>query len=147
MVVLLRGPSIMSTGLRRILCIDDDEDILILAQMSLESVGGFDVKICTNAIDAIDIAQEFLPDYILIDYMMPNMDGPAALEAFRSIPALENTPVAFMTARAAPEEVESYLAIGANAVIAKPFDPMNLAEQVRASWQAARSDGAHRAAS
>jgi CheY-like chemotaxis protein len=73
---------------------------------------------------------------ILLDVMMPGMDGPSTLEALRERPALADTPVAFMTAKVQPAEVAHYKSLGARDVIAKPFDPMTLASQVQSIWKA-----------
>jgi CheY-like chemotaxis protein len=103
--------------------------------MALELVGGFEVKICSSGEEAVCEAEDFAPDMILLDVMMPGMDGPSTLEALRKKPALAETPVAFMTAKVQPTEVAHYKSLGARDVIAKPFDPMTLADQVKAIWE------------
>ncbi|MEI6415330.1 MAG: response regulator [Pseudomonadota bacterium] len=124
----------MST-LNRVLYVEDEPDIQAVAKIALEVVGGLTVKICSSGEEALREAEAFLPDMILLDVMMPGMDGPSTLRALRERPALAVTPVAFMTAKIQPPEVSHYLSLGALAVIPKPFDPMTLASQVRAIWE------------
>jgi len=125
----------MST-LQRILYVEDEPDIQAVAKLALEMVGGFNVKICSSGEEAVREAEAFAPDMILLDVMMPGMDGPSTLKALRTLPALADIPVAFMTAKVQPAEVALYRTLGARDVIAKPFDPMTLASQVRAIWEA-----------
>lgn len=125
--------------LNRILYVEDEPDIQMVAKLALEMVGGFAVKICSSGQEAVSDAVAFNPDLVLLDVMMPGMDGPATLQALRGLPELNGTPVVFMTAKVQPQEVEHYKSLGAVDVIAKPFDPMTLATQVRAAWD--RRDG------
>ena len=117
--------------LKRILYVEDEPDIQAVAKMALEMVGGFTVRICSSGEEALGVAADFAPDLILLDVMMPGMDGPSTLKALRNLPSLAKIPVAFMTAKVQPQEVEQYRSLGALDVIAKPFDPMTLADQVR----------------
>jgi len=121
--------------LQRILYVDDETGIQSVAKLALEMVGGFTVKLCGSGEEALREAAAFAPDLILLDVMMPGMDGPATLAALREQPALAAIPVVLMTARAQAEDVARYLSLGALDVIAKPFDPMTLASQVRAVWE------------
>lgn len=123
------------SALPRILYVEDEPDIQAVARMALEMVGGFEVKVCSSGEEALREAEHFAPDMILLDVMMPGMDGPSTLEALRRNPSLADTPVAFMTAKVQPAEVAHYKSLGARGVIAKPFDPMTLAGQVRELWQ------------
>ena len=122
------------SALPRILYVEDEPDIQAVARMALEMVGGFEVKVCSSGEEAVREAEDFAPDMILLDVMMPGMDGPSTLEALRQKPSLVDTPVAFMTAKVQPSEVAHYKSLGAREVIAKPFDPMTLASQVQAIW-------------
>jgi CheY-like chemotaxis protein len=115
--------------------VEDEPDIQTVAKLALESIGGFQVEICSSGKEAIEKAPSYYPDLILLDVMMPGMDGPTTLQDLRNIPELANTPVIFMTAKVQPHEVESYKALGAIDVIAKPFDPMTLADTVRSKWE------------
>ena len=120
--------------LATILCAEDDPDIQAILQMSLGVVGGYTVLLTSNGLEALDRAPAFAPDLILLDVMMPEMDGPTALESLRSDPALAETPVVFLTAKAQHHEVEQYRALGIAEVIQKPFDPLALPDQIRAIW-------------
>lgn len=122
--------------LQRILYVEDEADIQAVAKLALEMVGGFTVKICSSGDEAVKEAVAFAPDMILLDVMMPGMDGPTTLAALRTLPSLTNVPVAFMTAKVQPQEVAHYKSLGALDVIAKPFDPMTLADKVRAIYKA-----------
>jgi len=117
--------------LQKILYVEDESDIQSIARLALETVGGLTVEICSSGTEAIEVAEEFDPDLILLDVMMPGMDGPSTLAELRKIPSLEDRPVVFMTAKVQPHEVEHYRELGAVDVIAKPFDPMTLADKVR----------------
>jgi CheY-like chemotaxis protein len=121
-------------AMKRILLVEDDPDIQIVTSLALGSFGRFAVKVCGSAREALEIAPAFKPDVILLDVVMPGMDGVRALRAFRRWPAFAHVPIIFMTARVQPHEVERYQELGSAAVIAKPFDPATLAETVRAIW-------------
>lgn len=121
--------------LERILCVEDDPDIQAVIQLALETVGGFTVKLCASGRAALDSVVGFQPDLILLDVMMPGLDGPGTLVALRQLPDAATLPVIFMTAKVQPDEVARYLSLGALAVIAKPFDPLTLAQDIRAHWQ------------
>ena len=127
------GGTVVST-LQRILYVEDEPDIQAVAKLALEMVGGFTVKICSSGEEALRDAEAFAPDMILLDVMMPGMDGPSTLKALRMLPTLAEVPVAFMTAKVQPSEVQQYRALGARGVIAKPFEPIALANQVREIW-------------
>jgi CheY-like chemotaxis protein len=125
----------MTAPLQHILCIDDEPDIIEIAGMCLETVGGFKVTLCTNSAEAVTLAKEAQPDLILLDVMMPVMDGPTTLKKIREDHSLDAIPVIFMTARVQPQEVKEYLGFGAIGVIEKPFDPMALSNQVLQLWK------------
>jgi CheY-like chemotaxis protein len=120
--------------LTRILYVEDEPDIQAVARVALQVVGGFTVKICSSGEEALREIAGFNPDLILLDVMMPGMDGPGTLSALRKLPELDRIPVTFMTAKVQPSEVEHYKSLGALEVIAKPFDPMKLASQVQRIW-------------
>jgi two-component system, OmpR family, response regulator len=122
-----------ASPLRRILFVEDDPDIQVVATMALESLGGFSVFACGSGAEALSRFGEISPDLVLLDVMMPGMDGPATLAALRQLPS-GGVPVVFMTARVQAHEIASYREMGAADVIAKPFDPMTLAETVRTIW-------------
>jgi CheY-like chemotaxis protein len=124
------------SNLNRILYVEDEPDIQEVARMALEMVGGYTVQICSSGQEAVEVAAGFAPDLILLDVMMPGMDGPTTLKALREIDTLSNTPVAFMTAKVQPNEIQEYVELGAINVIPKPFDPMTLSSQVAEVWDA-----------
>ncbi|MDP3534732.1 MAG: response regulator [Halomonas sp.] len=120
----------------KVMYVEDDPDIRDIASMALEDVGGLTAKICESGEQALKEVGEFTPQMILLDVMMPGMDGPSTLQALRQHGYVsETTAVAFMTAKVHPEEVARYKELGAIGVIAKPFDPMTLADDVRAIWK------------
>lgn len=121
----------------RVLLVDDDPDIRKIGALSLVAVGGFQVEVAESGAEAIAKGAERAPDLILLDIMMPGMDGVATLAELRKLPGLAGTPVVFFTARVQRAEVEELVALGAMGVIGKPFDPMTLASQVRALLAAA----------
>jgi two-component system, OmpR family, response regulator len=125
-----------SCTLKRIFYVEDEPDIQAVAKLALEAIGGFTVQVVSSGQAALDQAPSFAPDLILLDVMMPGMDGPTTLKSLRQIAALATTPVIFMTAKVQPQEVAAYKEMGALDVIAKPFDPMTLAENVKQIWAA-----------
>lgn len=115
----------------RILYVDDEADIREVAEMSLDLDPDFEVRTCSSGADAIVVAPEWQPDLILLDVMMPGMDGPETLKALRTDDRTASCPVVFITARTQSYEVERFLSLGAAGLIAKPFDPMSLAGDVK----------------
>ncbi|MDX2100313.1 MAG: response regulator [Leptolyngbyaceae cyanobacterium bins.59] len=123
-----------SPGLVRILYIEDEPDIQAIARLALVAVGGFTVEICSSGQEALQMVTSFHPDLILLDVMMPEMDGPATLKALRTLPETTRTPVIFMTAKVQSHEVLQYKEMGAIDVISKPFDPMTLSSTICSIW-------------
>ena len=124
------------TSLTNILYVEDDLDIQAVAQIALEVVGGYTLKTCSSGAEAIAaIDGGFVPDLLLLDVMMPNMDGPTTLAELRKKTTTASTPVIFMTAKVQSSEQDYYFTLGAIGVIAKPFDPMGLSVQVRTLWE------------
>lgn len=122
--------------LKKVLYCEDEPDIRTIAEMALVHVAGLEVRLCEHGGLAVAAAREFHPDLILLDVMMPNLDGPGTLQALKGEPDLAQIPVVFMTAKAMPTEVASLRSLGAIGVIAKPFDPMQLGQQLLAIWEA-----------
>jgi len=121
-------------SLRTILYVDDDPDIRQIVQMALGLGQGLAVHTGESGEQALALARELQPDLVLLDVMMPGLDGPGTLSRMRADPALSRIPVIFMTAKAMPQEVARFCAMGAAGVIPKPFDPMRLVQQVVAVW-------------
>ena len=121
----------------RVLYVDDEPDIRTVAVMSLQLNKDFEVHECASGADALQMARDWQPHVVLLDVMMPEMDGPMTRAAMRGDAATSDIPVVFVTARTQPSELERLLELGVTGVIAKPFDPMTLAQQVTAlmGWQ------------
>ncbi len=117
----------------KVLVIDDEEDIRAVSRMSLERVGGWDVLVAESGERGLDLAADERPDLILLDAMMPGMDGPATIKRLKASPATSEIPVLFLTAKLQPADRQRYLELGAEAVISKPFDPMKLPDEVRSA--------------
>jgi two-component system, OmpR family, response regulator len=115
----------------KVLLIDDEEDIRSIGKLSLEAVGNFQATLAASAAEGIKSALSDRPDLILMDMMMPGVDGLAALLEIRRTPALERVPVVFLTAKAQRSDVARYLEMGAAGVICKPFDPMTLPLEIQ----------------
>ncbi|MBP53001.1 MULTISPECIES: response regulator [Marinobacter] len=125
----------MST-LQKVAYVEDDPDIREIAALALEDVGGITLKTCESGEVALREIPAFEPQLILLDVMMPGMDGTETLTALRKQGAItEATLVVFMTAKVHPEELERYKKMGVAEVISKPFDPMTLADDIRAIWE------------
>lgn len=115
-----------------VLHVDDEPDIREVAAFALEMDPGLTVRSVASGLDALEtLSGGFAADVILLDVMMPELDGPGTLARLRHLPGHANTPVIFMTARAQSFELDRFLGLGAIAVIIKPFDPMTLSQQVR----------------
>ncbi|MDB5802706.1 MAG: hypothetical protein JWN73_28 [Betaproteobacteria bacterium] len=122
------------TPLKRILQIDDDEDILIVGQTALQGYGGFEVRIAQSGGEALKVAGDFAPQLILLDWMMPGMDGLATLRALQQAPTLAQVPVVYLTAAVSPGLREAALAAGAIDVLIKPFVPRQLVADLNRIW-------------
>ncbi len=121
--------------LHTVLYVEDDPDIRYITGLALTELGGFNLCSCESGADALSKAVEFRPDLLLLDVMMPGMDGMQTLTALRELPHLAQTPVVFMTARVQAQDLASYRALGAIGVVQKPFEPMTLAERLHALWR------------
>ena len=115
----------------KVLLIDDEADIRSVGRLSLEKVGGWDVVDAGSGEEGIELARREQPDAILLDAMMPGIDGPATIERLKASKETSGIPVLFVTAKLQAADRERYLQLGAKGVIAKPFDPMALAPTVR----------------
>jgi two-component system, OmpR family, response regulator len=120
--------------LKHVLSVEDDADLRLLLQLALETVGGLQLTLCERGEQALAAARRERPDLVLLDVMLPGLDGPATLRVLREDPGTAAIPIVFMTAQAAPTDCAALRALGAIDVIAKPFDPLQLAAVVRAIW-------------
>jgi CheY-like chemotaxis protein len=114
-----------------VLLVDDDPDIRMVSGLSLTRVGKWAVHAAASGAEALALLATVRPDVILLDVMMPLMDGPTLLGRIREIPALAHVPVIFLSAKVQAREVKRYLELGAAGVIVKPFDPMKLPDDIR----------------
>lgn len=116
-----------------VLYVDDHEDMRDVVEYSLQLDQGVTVQVVSSGVEALALldAGEFTPDVVLLDVMMPVMDGPAVLQAIRARPAFANTPVIFVTARTQPGELSAFNALDIIGVITKPFDPLAFAPEMR----------------
>ena len=121
--------------LNRILMVEDDLDIQAVARLALETLGGFTVAMCSRGREALETAPMFHPDLIVLDVMMPEMDGPTTLKHLRALPPMGAVPVVFMTAKVMPHEIDYYKTLGALDVIRKPFDPVTLSATLNTIWE------------
>jgi len=117
--------------IRKVLLVDDEDDIRTIGQLSLSRVGGWQTVLAASGAEAVTKAAAEQPDLILLDVMMPGMDGPTTLGQLRAQDSTARTPVIFMTAKIQKQEVARYLELGAVGVIGKPFDPMTLPAEIK----------------
>jgi two-component system, OmpR family, response regulator len=115
----------------RLLIVDDDEDIRLIARMSLERIGGWEVLDAASAEDAVEAARSGPLEAVLLDVMMPGVDGPATLQLLRPVIG-PDTPVIFLTAKTQSADRERLAELGVAGLITKPFDPMTLPDELSA---------------
>lgn len=114
----------------KVLLVDDEEDIRTIGAISLRRIGGWQTVLAGDGPEALEVARRERPDVILLDVMMPELDGPDVLRRLRADPETCAIPVIFLTAKVQPGELGDYLELGAAGAIAKPFDPLTLADDV-----------------
>src|SRR3954451_5971523 len=119
-------------ALQKICYVEDDEDIQRIVRMSLERIGKMTVEVVTDSMKAIDVMVAFKPDMVMLDWMMPGMDGPTLFRKMRQDPQVSGLPVVFITAKATQRDTDELLRLGAAGVLTKPFSPKDLPEQLRA---------------
>lgn len=115
--------------------VEDDPDIQLVTRLGLEICGSYEVRVCGSGAEAVQSAMAYAPDLILLDMMMPGMDGLATMDALRKLPGLAATPMIFLTANAHEQLRQDLLKRGALGVILKPIEPQGLVDQIRAIWQ------------
>ena len=121
--------------LKTVLYVEDDKDIQTIGKLTLETFGKLNVVICNSGKEALEVIKDVKPELVLMDVMMPEMDGITAMLEFKKDSELSEIPVIFMTAKAQVHEVEKYNQIGVAGVIVKPFDPMQLCPQINEIWE------------
>lgn len=120
--------------LTKILYAEDEIDVQTVVELTIQSMSDYEIKVCDNGKRLLECVNEYNPDLILLDVMMPEMDGPTTFKHLQSTEATKNIPVIFMTAKAQVHEVETFKEIGALGVITKPFDPMSLCDEIKEIW-------------
>jgi len=123
-----------ATPLNRICYVEDDEDIRRIVRMTLERVGKMTVEVVGDPTMAIEAMTAFRPDLVMLDWMMPKMDGPTLFRQMKLRPETSSLPVVFITAKASQHDLEELLRLGAAGAISKPFSPKDLPDQLRAIW-------------
>ena len=118
-------------SLNHIMLVDDEADIRTIAELALSSVGGWNVVLAGSGQEALTRLAQQPVDLVLLDVMMPDMDGPTVLKRMRDSETLAHIPVIFMTAKVQRREIDHFLDLGALGVIGKPFDPMHVSDQIR----------------
>ena len=127
-------------SLHKILYVEDDADIRKIVSMSLEMLGDYTVAACASCADALEVVDDFEPDLLLLDVMMPDVDGPATLRALRKRESTADAPAVFITAKVRAGDMAHYRRLGVRDVIVKPFDPMALSDRIGEIWQQYRSE-------
>lgn len=125
--------------LERVMLVEDDPDIALLARIALEEFGGLGFVHHPCGVDALEAIGTDPPDLLLLDYRMPGMNGAEVMAAVRQTDLGRDVPIVFMTASLMPKHVERLRELGALEVLAKPFDPLTLAEQIKTIWAAHQS--------
>ena len=121
--------------LNRICYVEDDEDIQRIVRMSLERVGKMTVEVVGDPTLAIDAMNAFKPDLVMLDWMMPKLDGVSLFRQMQARPETQALPVVFITARASQRDLDELMKIGAAGTISKPFSPKDLPDQLREIWK------------
>lgn len=121
-------------ALNRICYVEDDEDIQRIVRMSLERIGKMTVEVVGDPTKAIEAIKVFKPDLVMLDWMMPVMDGPTLFRQMKARPETGSLPVVFITAKAAQRDLDELMTLGAVGTISKPFSPKDLPDQLRAIW-------------
>ena len=121
--------------LKTILYVEDDKDIQVIGKITLETFGNLNVFVCNSGKEALETINDVKPDLVLMDVMMPEMDGITTMLELKKDPKVCEIPVIFMTAKAQVHEVERYNKIGVAGVITKPFDPVKLYPQICEIWE------------
>lgn len=123
------------SDLKRILYAEDEHDVQTIVEISVWSTSNYQIKICDNGKLLLDCVEEYNPDLILLDVMMPEMDGVTTLKNLKSNIKTRDIPVIFITAKAQTHEVSAFNESEVIGIITKPFDPMNLCSQIKEIWE------------
>lgn len=121
--------------LKKILYAEDEPDVQMVVEITVQTMSNYDIKICSNGKILLENVEEYNPDLILLDVMMPEMDGPTTFKHLQENEKTKDIPVIFMTAKAQTHEVEIFKNIGVVGVITKPFDPVQLCSEIEQIWK------------
>lgn len=121
--------------LKKILYAEDEPDVQTIVELIVQSMSSYEIKICENGKKLLESVEDYEPDLILLDVMMPEMDGPTTFENLQLNEKTKNIPVIFMTAKAQIHEVKIFQEIGVIGVITKPFDPILLCSKIQEIWE------------
>ena len=127
--------------LKKILYAEDEPDVQTIVQMVIEAMSDYEIKICGNGKLLLECVDEYKPDLVLLDVMMPEMDGPTTYENLQLNEKTKNIPVIFMTAKAQVHEVQLFKESGVIGVITKPFDPVMLCSEIQKIWDKKVANG------
>lgn len=121
--------------LKKILYAEDDLDVQTVVELTVQTMSAYDLKICDNGKKLLECVEEYNPDLIILDVMMPEMDGMTTFKNLKQNAKTKNIPVIFMTAKAQVHEIESFNEMGVIGVIIKPFDPVSLCDEINNIWE------------
>jgi CheY-like chemotaxis protein len=120
--------------LKKILIVDDEANIQNVAKVALEIIGRYEVQTSASGLEALERIKTFVPDLILLNVNMPEMDGRSTLKKIRDQEAFSKMPIVFVTANFQPHEIKAFMELGATDVIGKPFDPKTFTSRIEAIW-------------
>lgn len=126
--------------LKKILYAEDEPDVSTIVELTVQATSDYEIRTCENGKKLLECVEEYSPDLILLDVMMPEMDGPTTFQHLLENENTKNIPVVFMTAKAQTHEVERFKNLGAIGVITKPFDPLNLCYEIESIWNSNVND-------
>lgn len=121
--------------LKKIIYAEDEKDIQTIVQMVIDSISNYEIKFCDNGVELLEQYEEYAPDLIMLDVMMPELDGISTFNELKKLDKAKDIPVILITAKAQTHEVEEYLQQGLIGVITKPFDPMTICDTIQNIWE------------
>lgn len=127
--------------LKKILYAEDEPDVQIIVEMIIQSMSDYEIKICSNGRELLECVENYDPDLILLDVMMPEMDGPTTFKNLQLNEKTKKIPIIFMTAKAQTHEVKLFKETGVIGVITKPFDPVMLCSNITEIWEQGIQNG------